>query len=81
MITTLVEGSGQELGQVDDLPVLAERALRIDEPSTAPDHTTVATDLNNLAGILHTLGEPGVARPLAERALQIGETVSGRTVP
>jgi tetratricopeptide (TPR) repeat protein len=52
---------------------LAERALAIDEAIYGPDHPYVATDLNNLAVILHGLGQLAEARPLVERAVAIND--------
>jgi Tfp pilus assembly protein PilF len=53
--------------------VLMQRALAIDEAAYGPDHPQVATNLNNLAGVLKELGDPAAARPLLERALAIDE--------
>ncbi len=44
-------------------PTLLQRALHICETTHGPD-PDVATTLNNLAGALHELGEPAIARPL-----------------
>jgi hypothetical protein len=46
-----------------------------------PDHPTVGTRLNNLAGILADLGQPEQARPLADRALAIADKASTSTSP
>jgi hypothetical protein len=54
---------------------LGERALAITEAAHGPDHPTVAIELSNLATILRALGEPGLAWPLAERALSIKREV------
>lgn len=42
-------------------------------PATAPTNPEVAAGLSNLAMVLRDLGNPGEARPLAERALAIAE--------
>ena len=54
---------------------LAERALAIDEAALGTDHPTVGIRLNTLALILRDLGQAEQARPLAERALIITNTV------
>ena len=39
-------------GKYDEAKPLYERAIAIDEKALGPDHPGVATDLNNLAGLL-----------------------------
>ena len=58
-----------------------ERALRIDEAAFGPDHPEVATDVNNLGGVLIDLGELAEARECFERALRIGEATLGPDHP
>lgn len=60
---------------------LCERALRIVEITSGPDHPHVATTLCGLAGVLRDLDEPVNARPLIERALHIHETSYGPDHP
>jgi tetratricopeptide (TPR) repeat protein len=52
---------------------LLERALQISENALGLDHPSVATDLNNLGGLLQDLGDYDNARSLMERALSICE--------
>ena len=47
------------------------RALAIDERSVGKDHTTVATDLNNLAQLLKDTNRLAEAEPLMRRVLEI----------
>jgi hypothetical protein len=47
------------------------RALEIDEASYGLDHPGVATDLNNLAGLLQTTNRLAEAEPLMCRAFVI----------
>ena len=46
------------------------RALEIDEASYGLDHPGVATDLNNLAGLLQTTNRLAEAESLIGRAIQ-----------
>jgi hypothetical protein len=46
------------------------RALEIDEASYGLNHPGVATDLNNLAGLLQTTNRLAEAEPLIGRAIQ-----------
>jgi hypothetical protein len=50
---------------------LYRRALSIDEQSFGPDHTSVATDLNNLALLLRSTNRLPQAEPLMARAARI----------
>ena len=43
---------GVPQGEYDEAKPLYERAIAIDEKALGPDHPGVATDLNNLAGLL-----------------------------
>jgi hypothetical protein len=47
------------------------RALAIDETSYGPEHPEVATDLNNLALLLHNTNRLAEAEPLMRRAHSI----------
>ena len=57
------------------------RALAIDEASYGPDHPDVATDLNNLAGLLQATNRLAEAEPLFRRALAIDEASYGPDHP
>jgi tetratricopeptide (TPR) repeat protein len=52
-----------------------------DEATSGPDHTAVATDVNNLAMVLKDLGDLAGARQGFERALAIGEAAYGPDHP
>jgi len=58
-----------------------ERALGIDERVFGPDHPRVATDVNNLGGVLQGVGDLEGARAAYERALGILEKVLGPEHP
>ena len=60
---------------------LFRRALAIREASLGPDHPKVATDLNNLAGLLRATNRPAEAEPLYRRALAIDEESLGPDHP
>ena len=60
---------------------ILERAVRIDEQAFGPDHPEVATDVNNLGGVLQALGDLPGARQAFERALKIGEQAFGPDHP
>src|SRR5207247_2159728 len=60
---------------------LIRRALAIDERSYGPDHTSVATDLNNLAQLLKDTNRLDEAEPLFRRALVIDEARYGPDHP
>jgi ABC-type transporter Mla subunit MlaD len=47
------------------------RALAIDEISFGPAHTSVATDLNNLAGLLEATNRMAEVEPVRRRVLEI----------
>lgn len=51
----------------------ARQLLRLTEQRAGPDHPLVSQSLNNLALVLQKAGQPGEARPLLVRALQIDE--------
>jgi tetratricopeptide (TPR) repeat protein len=50
-----------------------EQALAIFEQELGPEHPAIAISLNNLAGLLSSIGDYAAARPLLERALAITE--------
>ncbi len=58
---------------------LHRRALAIDERSLGPDHPAVATDLNNLAGLLQDTNRLADAEPLMRRGFQILISFTRRT--
>src|SRR5271166_4290232 len=60
---------------------LYRRALAIEETSFGPDHPEVATDLNNLAGLLQATNRLAEAEPLYRRALAIDEASFGPDHP
>ena len=68
-------------GQPAAAQPLLERALHVGEATFGPNHPTVATDLSNLATVLHALGQAAEARPLLERALRIAEASLGPDHP
>jgi tetratricopeptide (TPR) repeat protein len=49
--------------------------------SLGPEHPNVATDLNNLAGLLNDINRLPEAEPLYRRALAIDEKASARSIP
>jgi tetratricopeptide (TPR) repeat protein len=57
------------------------RALAIDEASYGPDHPDVATDLNNLAGVLRDTNRLPEAAVMFRRALAIDEASYGTDHP
>jgi len=60
---------------------LYERALAIREKVFGKEHPSVATSLNNLAGLSYSQGNYEQAKPLYERALAISEKVFGKEHP
>ncbi len=60
---------------------LFERALAIDEATFGRDHPEVATNVNNLGEVLHTLGDLPRAKACFERALAIWEANLGANHP
>ncbi len=68
-------------GQFDAAELLYHRALAIDEASYGPDNPAVATDLNNLAGLLSATNRLAEAEPLYRRALAIDEASYGPDHP
>ena len=58
-------------GQYDRGVVVAKKALEVAEENVGPDHPSVATSLNNLAGIYRAMGRDDEAEPLEQRASRI----------
>ncbi|HJQ22932.1 MAG TPA: FxSxx-COOH system tetratricopeptide repeat protein [Blastocatellia bacterium] len=58
-----------------------EHALALNEKAFGPDATQVATNLDNLAGVLQAQGDLAGAKALVERALAIDEVAFGPTHP
>ncbi len=56
-------------------------ALKIDEKRLGKDHPSVATRLNNLAGLYQATNRLAEAEPLMERALKIEEASFGKEHP
>ena len=69
------------LGDHAGAKAACERALKIDEDTYGPDHPEVATDVNNLGGVLRALGDHVGAKAAYERALKIAEAVFGPDHP
>ncbi len=68
-------------GRYDEALTVAQRALAIREKVLAPEHSDVATSLNNLALLYDTKGDHGQAELLYQRALAIREKVLGPDHP
>jgi tetratricopeptide (TPR) repeat protein len=60
---------------------LLPRAMAIDEENFGPDHTQVATGLNNIVELLRDTNRLAEAEPLFRRALKIDETSFGSDHP
>ena len=58
-----------------------EEMLQILEAELGPEHPSVATSLNNLAGLYRHMGDYDKALPLFQRALDIREKVLGPQHP
>jgi tetratricopeptide (TPR) repeat protein len=58
-----------------------QRAIKIGEATVGPDHTEVATYVNNLGNVLEDLGDLARARQCYERALRIDEAAFGPDHP
>ena len=67
--------------EFDEAKSVHERALEIDEKVYGPDHPEVATDVNNLGGVLEDLGDLAGARKSYERALKIFQHFLGEDHP
>jgi tetratricopeptide (TPR) repeat protein len=61
----------------DEAEPLLQRALVIDEARLGPNHSTVATRLNNLADLFHDTNRRAQSEPLFRRALKIDEASLG----
>jgi hypothetical protein len=61
----------QDTNRLAEAEPLVHRALAIDEASFGPDHPTVATRLNNLAGLLRAANRLAEAEPLICRQVVI----------
>jgi hypothetical protein len=57
------------------------RSLEIREHQLGADHPSVATSLNNLAGLYKSQGKYSAAEPLYLRSIQIFEQVLGSEHP
>jgi tetratricopeptide (TPR) repeat protein len=64
-----------------DAEPLFQRALALREKVLGPEHPSVATSLNNLAGLYLEQGKYAEAEPLYQRALAIREKVLGSYHP
>ncbi len=60
---------------------LNERALKLQETTSGPDHPDVATSVSNLGSVLRQLGKLDQARELFARALGIDEAAYGPNHP
>ena len=58
-----------------------ERAIAIDEEAYGKDHPNVATDVNNLGGVLQAQGDLAGAKRCFERAIAIDEKAYGKDHP
>ena len=68
-------------GKYDRAVVVAEEALVLAERKVGPDHSDVATILNDLALIYYSQGQYAQAEPLHKRALAIRERALGPDHP
>ena len=68
-------------GQYARAVVVGKKALKVAEEIVGPDHPSVATSLNNLAGLYMTQGQYAAAEPLYKRALSIDEKALGPDHP
>jgi tetratricopeptide (TPR) repeat protein len=64
-------------GQYVEAELQYRRAFAIDSKVLGPEHSEVATDLNNLAGLYRAQGHDDDAEPLYRQALAIRETKLG----
>ena len=65
-------------GRYAEAEPLYKRALAIPEKALGPDHPSVGTSLNNLAGLYRAQGRYAEAEPLYKRALAIREGAGAR---
>jgi len=80
----LLNQAGLYLGgraEFSDAKSLHERALEIDEKVYGPDHPTVAIRVNNLGGVLRTMGDLEGATERFEQAIKIAENAYGPDHP
>ncbi|ODS31932.1 MAG: hypothetical protein SCARUB_02941 [Candidatus Scalindua rubra] len=68
-------------GRYEDAIPHAERALALREKAIGPEHSNVATSLNNLAGLYRAQGRYADAEPRCLRALSINEKSLGENHP
>ena len=68
-------------GKYDLAEPLYKRSLSIRETALGPDHPSVGTSLNNLAGLYRAQGKYDLAEPLYKRSLSISETALGPDHP
>ena len=69
----------RETDRLAEAEPLYRRALAIDERSYGPEHPTVATDLNSLAGLLRNTDHLAEAEPLSRRMAGIFLAFTRRT--
>jgi tetratricopeptide (TPR) repeat protein len=70
-----------ERAEYDLAEPLYKRSLAIREAALGPDHPSVGTSLNNLAGLYRAQGKYDLAEPLYQRALAIREAALGPDHP
>jgi tetratricopeptide (TPR) repeat protein len=70
-----------QLSRYSEAEPLMRRALAIDEQAYGPEHTKVATDLNNLTQLLQSTNRLSEAEPMMRRALAIDEQAYGPEHP
>jgi tetratricopeptide (TPR) repeat protein len=70
-----------QLSRYSEAEPLMRRALAIDEQAYGPEHTKVATDLNNMAQLLQSTNRLSEAEPMMRRALAIDEQAYGPEHP
>ena len=68
-------------GRYDRAVVVAKKALQVAEQAVGPNHPSVATSLNNLAGLYTAQGQYAQAEPLYKRSLAILEKALGPDHP
>jgi len=68
-------------GKYTEAVPLAERALAIRRRLLGPDHSEVATSLNNLAALYYAMGAYDKAEPLYRQALEIKRKALGEAHP
>ena len=68
-------------GNYDRAVVVGKKALEVAETEVGPNHSDVATSLNNLALLYQMQGRYASAEPLYKRALAINEKALGPNHP